>query len=221
MKLKEIQESISIPVNGFKLEGILSIQSDAQGIVIFSSGGESGRLNTKNNYVANVQNRRGFATLLVDLLTDQEASLTKNRFDIDLLCNRLIAVTKWVKQNTITKGLPIFYFGNSTGAATALKASIQFKDEIRAIVSSGGRLDLVLADLEKVQSPTLLLVGGLNSVLLQLNRKAYVTLKCKKDMEIIPGTSHLFEEPGKMNEEASLAAMWFQAHIAIKKIAYV
>lgn len=214
--MKEHTQSLSIHLEGISLNGILTIPNNAKGIVIFSHGSGSGRLSPRNNYVAQVLNRKGLATLLADLLTEEEDWLTENRFDIDLLTHRLIAITKWVKQYEETKGLPIFYFGASTGAASALKASLYFYAEIQAIVSRGGRPDLIFEKLNEVQAPTLLIVGGLDSIVLKLNSKAYVRLKCEKDMEIVPDASHLFEEPGKLEEVAQLAALWFLEHVPLK-----
>lgn len=221
MKLKETQESVNISIDGVHVQGLLTLTSDSQEIIIFSHGSGSGRLSPRNNYVAQKLNRNGFATFLVDLLTEKEDMSIENRFNIDLLTRRLIAITNWVKKNPETRKLAIAYFGASTGAASALKASIHFGNEIRAIVSRGGRPDLIYHDLDKVQSPTLLIVGRKDLNVMQLNSKAYTKLECKKDMEIIPGASHLFEEPGKMEEVAQMATGWFLAHTPLKKKAYV
>jgi dienelactone hydrolase len=221
MKLKETHESVNISLDGVNLQGLLNINSNSHGIIIFSHGSGSGRLSPRNNYVAQRLYRKGFATFLIDLLTEQEAWKSDNRFNINLLTRRLIAVTNWVKNNPETQRLPIAYFGASTGAASALKASVHFANEIRAVVSRGGRPDLVYQDLEKVQSPTLFIVGRNDYDVVQLNSKSFTKLKCKKDMEIIPGASHLFEEPGKMEEVSNLAAGWFLAHIPLKNKVHV
>lgn len=213
MIFNEHKESLSIQIDGISLKGILTIPHTAVGIVIFSHGSGSGRLSPRNNNVAQALNRKELATLLVDLLTEKEEWLTENRFDINLLTRRLIAVTEWVKQNKIISSIPIFYFGASTGAASALQASLYFDEEIQALVSRGGRPDLVFEELDKVQTPTLLIVGGLDQTVLKLNTKAYARLKCEKDMKIVPDASHLFEEPGKIEEVAQLAAQWFLTHI--------
>ena len=156
------QESVRIIVNGIELRGMLTVDDNKDnGIIIFSHGSGSGRLSPRNNYVAKRLNRKGFATLLVDLLTEEEDYIAENRFNIELLTQRLIEITKWVKKNPKTQSLPIYYFGASTGAASALKASVHFKNEVQGIVCRGGRPDLVWPLLEEVQSPTLLIVGGL------------------------------------------------------------
>lgn len=216
MVFKEHKQSLSIDIGGISLKGILTIPHNPIGIVIFSHGSGSGRLSPRNNNVAQALNRKELATLLVDLLTEEEEWITENRFDINLLSGRLISITKWVKKDKKTNSIPVFYFGASTGAASALMASLYFGDEIRALVSRGGRPDLVFEELDKVQTPTLLIVGGLDQTVLKLNTKAYARLKCEKDMKIVPDATHLFEEPGKLEEVAQLAALWFLAHISIK-----
>ena len=216
MIFKEHKQSLSIDIDGISLKGILTIPHNAIGIVIFSLGSGSGRLSPRNNNVAQALNRKELATLLVDLLTDEEEWLTENRFDINLLTLRLIGVTKWIKQDKKISSIPIFYFGASTGAASALKASLYFDDEIQALVSMGGRPDLVFEELDKVQTPTLLIVGGLDQTVLKLSTKAFARLKCEKDMKIVPDASHLFAEPGKLEEVAQLATLWFLAHISLK-----
>jgi dienelactone hydrolase len=221
MKLREVQQSVNIRIDGVEVQGFLTVHSDSKGIIIFSHGSGSGRLSPRNNYVAQKLNRKGFATFLVDLLTESEEWAVENRFNINLLTRRLIAITNWIKQNPQTRKLPIAYFGASTGAASALKASVFFGNEIRAVVSRGGRPDLVFRNLENVQSPTLLIVGKKDHDVLRLNEEAFAQLKCKKDMEIIPGASHLFEEPGKMDKVANLAATWFLEHPPSKEASYV
>lgn len=216
MIFKEHKQSLSIDIDGISLKGILTIPHNAIGIVIFSLGSGSGRLGPRNNNVAQALNRKELATLLVDLLTDEEEWLTENRFDINLLTLRLIGVTKWIKQDEKISNIPIFYFGANSGAASALKASLYFNDEIQALVSKGGRPDLVFEELDKVQTPTLLIVGGLDQTVLKLNTKAFARLKCEKYMKIVPDASHLFTEPGKLEEVAQLAALWFLAHISLK-----
>jgi len=212
MKLKETQELVHINIDGIRVQGILTIPGDSQEIIIFSHARGSGRLSPGNTYVAQKLNRNGFATLLTDLLTEKEDWAIENRFNTDLLTRRLIAITKWVKNNPGTRKLPIAYFGANTCAASTLKASIHFGSDIQAIVSRGGRPDLVYHDLDKVKSPTLLIIGRNDLDTIQLNSEAYAKLKCKKDMEIIPGASHLFEEPGEMEEVVKLAAGWFLAY---------
>ena len=157
------------------------------------------------------------ATLLFDLLTVDEDKIYENRFNIDLLTLRLIDVTQWAQQLQDTKNLPIGYFGASTGAASALKAAAFYGDDIKTVISRGGRPDLALKDLHKVTAPTLLIVGGWDDVVIELNEKAYQELKCERKLEIIPNATHLFEEPGKLEEVSRISASWFTKHILNKK----
>ena len=154
---------------------------NAKGLVIFSHGSGSSRLSPRNNYVANILNQKGLATLLLDLLTETEDESYETRFNIDLLTSRLIAVTKWVQQQNETEVLPLGYFGASTGAASALRAAAFFKDAIKAIVSRGGRPDLALDEIPEISAPTLLIVGGKDSVVLELNIQAYAIMECEKN----------------------------------------
>lgn len=208
---------ITISIKGSRLKGNLFIPEHAIGMVIFSHGSGSSRLSPRNNYVAEVLQKKGLATLLVDLLTEAEDAIYENRFDIDLLTERLIEVTQWMQQQKVTKNLPICYFGASTGAASALRAATFFTKNIKAIVSRGGRPDMAVEVLHKVTSPTLLIVGGWDDMVLKLNEKAYHKLRCKRKLEIIPEATHLFEEPGKLKEVADLAAYWFATHLLPEK----
>jgi dienelactone hydrolase len=200
---------IEIELDGITLKGNLSIPENAIGMVIFSHGSGSSRLSPRNNYVAKVLNENGLATLLFDLLTEEEDRIYENRFNIDLISKRLIDVTRWVQNQKKTKGLSIGYFGASTGAASALKAAAFFDEDINAVVSRGGRPDLALQKLNRVTAPTLLIVGGWDHQVIQLNEKAYQELECKVKLEIIPEASHLFEEPGKLQQVADIASEWF------------
>ncbi len=204
---KEVKE-VKIPINSIKLDGILGIPKNAKGIVIFAHGSGSSRFSPRNNFVARELRKAGLATLLFDLLTEKEDLIYENRFNINLLAERLITVTKWVKANDETKNLKIGYFGASTGAAAALQASTKIED-IKAIVSRGGRPDLVLDYIPKVKAATLLIVGELDEYVIELNKIAYEKLKAEKELIIIPGASHLFEEPGKLEEVSRLAKDWF------------
>jgi len=204
---KEVKE-VKIPINSIKLDGILGIPKNAKGIVIFAHGSGSSRFSPRNNFVARELRKAGLATLLFDLLTEKEDLIYENRFNINLLAERLITVTKWVKANDETKNLKIGYFGASTGAAAALQASTKIED-IKAIVSRGGRPDLVLNYIPKVKAATLLIVGELDEYVIELNKIAYEKLKAEKELIIIPGASHLFEEPGKLEEVSRLAKDWF------------
>jgi putative phosphoribosyl transferase len=183
-------------------------------MVLFAHGSGSGRLSPRNNYVAGVLRGRGIATLLFDLLTEVEDRVYETRFDIPLLTHRLILATEWVRQQVETRDLTIGYFGASTGAAAALEAAATLGPEIGAVVSRGGRPDLALESLARVQAPTLLIVGGNDHVVIDLNRVAYRALQVEREMQVIPGATHLFEEPGTLEQVASAAAHWFVRHLA-------
>ena len=195
------EKEVKIPINSIKLDGILGIPKNAKGIVIFAHGSGSSRFSPRNNFVARELRKAGLATLLFDLLTEEEDLIYENRFNIKLLAERLITVTKWVKANDEIKNLKIGYFGASTGAAAALQASTKIED-IKAIVSRGGRPDLVLNYLPKVKAATLLIVGELDEYVIELNKIAYEKLKAEKELIIIPGASHLFEEPEKLDRKS-------------------
>jgi putative phosphoribosyl transferase len=203
-------EQIKIKADSVQLDGILDIPKNAKGIVLFAHGSGSSRYSPRNEYVAGVLRAAGSGTLLFDLLTDWEASDRRKVFDIDLLAQRLLKATEWVQQNL--KDLKIGYFGSSTGAAAALKASAETESEISALVSRGGRPDIVMSLLESVKAPTLLIVGGNDIEVLRLNKLAYDRLRCEKELKVVPGATHLFEEPGKLQEVADLAASWFAEH---------
>ncbi|HZJ36905.1 MAG TPA: dienelactone hydrolase family protein [Gillisia sp.] len=213
MLTKENKKTVEIQIEDVTLQGNLAIPENATAIVIFSHGSGSSRLSPRNNYVAEVLQQEGLATLLSDLLTEKEDRIYENRFNIDLLTERLIAITKWVKENPETKGLNLGYFGASTGAASALVAAAYFGNEIKVVVSRGGRPDLGMQDIQKVKAPTLLIVGGYDDLVIQLNQKAFEKLQCERKLEIVPEASHLFEEPGKLNVVARLSADWFSKWI--------
>lgn len=198
------------------IAGLLTIPPEARGTVLFAHGSGSGRFSTRNNYVARVLNGAGLATLLVDLLTTREEAIDARtghlRFDIEFLTGRLLAATEWLEAQRATADLPIGYFGASTGAAAALEAAAEHRD-IFAVVSRGGRPDLARDYLERVRAPTLLIVGGADVPVIPLNQEAYDLLVCEKQMVVIPGATHLFEEPGALEEVARLAAEWFVAHV--------
>ncbi|MEP0132985.1 MAG: alpha/beta hydrolase [Eudoraea sp.] len=212
MLLEEKHKTIEIPLRQVVLNGILSVPDKAKTLVLFSHGSGSSRLSPRNNYVASVLQQEGLATLLFDLLTEEEDRQYKTRFNIDLLTQRLIAVTEWIQVQKETKGLQLAYFGASTGAASALSAAAYFGDEIGAVVSRGGRPDLAMSELHKVTAPTLLIVGGWDKVVIILNQKAYAKLRCERKLEIIPEATHLFEERGKLEDVAILSAKWFTEH---------
>ncbi|NND80468.1 MAG: alpha/beta hydrolase [Maribacter sp.] len=207
--IKEEYIPIEIKLDGLSLKGNLSIPENAIGMVIFSHGSGSSRLSPRNNYVAKVLNEKGLATLLFDLLTEDEDRIYENRFNIDLITMRLIDVTQWVQNQKESKEFVIGYFGASTGAASALRAAAFYKNDIGAVVSRGGRPDLIMQELNKVTAPTLLIVGGWDHQVIQLNEKAYSELKCPRKLEVVPEASHLFEESGKLQQVADMAAEWF------------
>jgi pimeloyl-ACP methyl ester carboxylesterase len=194
------------------LTGNLQVPEDAKGLVIFAHGSGSSRLSPRNNFVADVLNKHNIATLLTDLLTPLEDELYERRFNIDLLGNRLMKITEWCSEQTDLRILPVGYFGASTGAAAALQAAALLDTGIKAVVSRGGRPDLSKA-IASVEAPTLLIVGSLDTHVIELNKQAYDKLKCEKQLEIIEGASHLFEEPGTLDKVAALAADWFNRYL--------
>jgi putative phosphoribosyl transferase len=196
-----------------ELEGTLSIPSDAIGIVLFAHGSGSSRLSPRNVYVAGAMQKSRIATLLFDLLTEEEAEDRENVFDIGLLGNRLRQATDWIIAHKQTRRLPIGYFGASTGAAAALIAAAG-NSHISAIVSRGGRPDLAGDALERVRAPTLLIVGAEDDVVIELNREAYAHLRCEKRLNLVPRATHLFEEPGTLDRVVDLATNWFIKYLA-------
>ncbi len=209
---------VRIPINSIVLEGNLVIPEGAQGIVIFAHGSGSSRHSSRNKYVAWKLQKEGFGTLLFDLLTAEEERIdmvtAHLRFDIDLLANRLVAVTKWFLINFVTENLNIGYFGASTGAAAALLAAKENSNAIKAIVSRGGRPDLAEKALPDVKAPTLLIVGGNDFQVIDMNQWALERLNVKdKELKIVPGATHLFEESGALEEVAHLAGKWFKRYL--------
>jgi putative phosphoribosyl transferase len=199
------------------LEGNLTMPKQAQGIVLFAHGSGSSRHSPRNRYVAQVLSEAGLATLLIDLLTADEEAVERwtrhLRFDIGLLAGRLVGATDWLKQNSETSPLRIGYFGASTGAAAALVAAAARPEDIGAIVSRGGRPDLAGLALERVQAPTLLIVGGHDLPVIDMNKEALDQLRGPKQLTIVPGATHLFEEPGTLEEVARLASQWFGRYL--------
>lgn len=208
-----IREEVKIPLNEVTLSGNLVVPENATGFVIFSHGSGSSRFSPRNNFVAEQLQKRGIGTLLFDLLTKYEDAVYENRFNIDLLTERLIAVTRWVKKHDHLKKLPIGYFGASTGAASALMAASKLGNDISAVVSRGGRPDLALPFLDKVKAPTLLIVGGLDKPVIEYNQQALKQLISISELKIVEGATHLFEEGGKLEEVAEQAAGWFEKHL--------
>ncbi|MCE9538090.1 MAG: alpha/beta hydrolase [Bacteroidetes bacterium] len=196
-----------------KLQGTLNIPSGSGSFVIFSHGSGSSRFSIRNRHIAGILNKEKIATLLIDLLTKKEDEVFENRFNINLLMERLVSVTKQVHQFKELKNLPIGYFGASTGAASAIKAAEILNDTIEAVVSRGGRPDLAKSSLPNVKAPTLLIIGSLDVNVIELNKRAYSLLNCEKKIAIIEGATHLFEELGKMDEVAALATDWFKKHL--------
>ena len=211
------QQLVSVPAGSVTLDGNLTIPQSARAVVLFAHGSGSSRHSPRNRYVARVLNEVKLATLLIDLLTLHEevvdARTAHLRFDIDLLAERLVDATDWLTQFPDTKGFPIGYFGASTGAAAALAAAAVRPDAVGAIVSRAGRPDLAGAALPRVRAPTLLIVGEDDEQVLELNRTALAQLRCEKQLAIVPGATHLFEEPGALDEVARLARKWFQRHL--------
>ncbi|GAB6068493.1 dienelactone hydrolase family protein [Methylothermus subterraneus] len=201
------------------LPGELTFSDGAKGLVLFAHGSGSSRFSPRNQFVAKALNARGLATLLFDLLTKEESAIDEQtaeyRFDIELLAERLIAAVDWVNRQSQLKALPIGLFGASTGAAAALIAAARRPDLVKAVVSRGGRPDLAGEALAHVHAPTLLIVGGADPVVLELNREAARRLKAPWRLEIVEGASHLFEEPGKLEQVAQLAGDWFCRYLAI------
>lgn len=207
---------VHIPADNVHIEGMLELPANARGIVLFAHGSGSSRHSPRNNYVARILHSGGMGTLLMDLLTSEEDMDYQVRFDIPLLTRRLLAATHWLQTEQQVKHLPIAYFGASTGAAAALQAAAVLGNKIKAVVSRGGRPDLAGADdLSMVTSPTLLLIGGLDDVVIELNQEAYSHMHCTKHISIIPGATHLFEEPGTLETVASLASDWFKQYLSV------
>jgi alpha-beta hydrolase superfamily lysophospholipase len=200
---------VSIPVDGVTLEGALAVPPDAPGIVVFAHGSGSSRKSPRNNFVAEVIRDRGLGTLLFDLLTAAEDRDRNNRFDIDLLSTRLVAATRWLWDREDTADRPIGYFGSSTGAAAALRAAAEYGEQVDAVVSRGGRVDLAADALDEVTAPTLLIVGGNDTDVLELNREALDHLDVRDDLHVVEGAGHLFEGEDELAEVATVAAEWF------------
>ena len=206
-------ETREVAIGSLRLPGILEVPQPSRGIVLFAHGSGSGRFSPRNNFVARAMHDKALATLLLDLLTEEEAGDRRNVFDIALLAERLLMATSWVRQEPDTAGLPVCYFGASTGAAAALVAAAD-AGAIGAIVSRGGRPDLAGADLARVVAPTLLIVGGADPAVLDLNRAALAELPGEKQLVVVPGATHLFEEPGALERVVELAGNWFASHLA-------
>jgi putative phosphoribosyl transferase len=215
----EKDRSVEVAVRSDRatLDGTLALPSNAPGIVLFAHGSGSSRFSSRNRYVAGVLNRGGLATLLFDLLTAEEHRIDEwtreLRFDIDLLTKRLVGAVDWLEACVDVADLPVGLFGASTGAAAALRAAALRPERVAAVVSRGGRPDLAMNELPRVRAPTLLVVGGDDGPVIGMNREAAAHLACEHRLEIVPGATHLFEEPGKLERVAELARDWFLRHL--------
>jgi putative phosphoribosyl transferase len=213
-----VEQVVQVPISAISLEGNLGLPAQPRGVVLFAHGSGSSRHSPRNRYVAWVLRDAGLATLLIDLLTPQEEQIDRRtahlRFDIGLLAGRLVAATDWLQQAPATRGLAVGCFGASTGGGAALVAAAERPAAIRAVVSRGGRPDLAGAALARVQAPTLLLVGGADVPVIALNEQALAQLRGVKHLAIVPGATHLFEEPGTLEEVARQARDWFLRYLA-------
>lgn len=208
-----VESSVEVAAGPVRLPGDLWLPPDPRGLVIFAHGSGSSRRSVRNRQVAETLNESGLATLLFDLLTPEEGSDRRNVFDVELLSGRLLAATRWATGTPATSGLGLGYFGASTGAAAALCAAAELGDGVRAVVSRGGRPDMATGCLERVTAPTLLIVGGADTAVLALNEQAAARLRCPNEIEIVPGATHLFEEPGVLERVCELAANWFAGRL--------
>lgn len=205
---------ISIPANGSQVQGDLTVPPHANELIIFAHGSGSSRLSPRNTFVAKILNNHGVATLLFDLLTEEEDERYENRFNIQLLTERLEAVTRFIQADKRLDGMHLGYFGASTGSAAAIQAAARQGDQIGAVVSRGGRPDLTdSADLARIQSPTLLIVGGSDYEVIELNKQAYAKMVCIKELSVIPEATHLFEEDNALEQVAGQAAHWFKKYL--------
>lgn len=207
------ERNIQIILRGLALEGILGLPPDPSGVIVFAHGSGSGRLSPRNNFVARYLQQNGLATLLLDLLTQDEAEDRRKVFDIDLLADRLLLAKAWLEEEPGTKKLGIGYFGASTGAGAALQAAAREPANVQAVVSRGGRPDLAEVYLPSVTAPTLLIVGGWDEPVIDMNQSAYELLTCEKQLIIVPGATHLFEEPGTLEQVAEHARKWFRLYL--------
>ena len=212
---KDIERQVEIPSGERRLSGILHVPPEARGVVAFAHGSGSGRFSPRNQFVARLLQEAGLATLLLDLLEESESEDRRKVFDIRLLAERLQSAADWLKQESATRALRLGYFGASTGAGAALVAAARDPEAVGAVVSRGGRPDLAGDSLSAVQAPTLLIVGGNDRAVIELNEQALRLLLSPKQLVIIPGATHLFEEPGTLEEVARLAKDWFVGKLAL------
>jgi len=207
------EHPVTIAGRDLVLKGLLGLPSDSNGIVVFAHGSGSGRLSPRNNFVARHLQQNGLTTLVLNLLTTDEADDRHKVFDIDLLADRLLLAKAWVHSELRTSHLGIGYFGASTGAGAALQAAAREPSNVNAVVSRGGRPDLAEPYLTRVTAPTLLIVGGWDEPVIEINQAAYQLLTCEKKLTIVPGATHLFEEPGTLEQVAEHACRWFQEYL--------
>jgi len=208
------REAVTIPVDGVELEGDLAVPEGANGLVAFAHGSGSSRKSPRNRYVADVLGEHRLGTLLFDLLTEAEDREYETRFDVDLLTERLLAATDWLREDERTRDLTLGYFGSSTGAAAALRAAADRGDGVGAVVSRGGRVDLAADRLADVTAPTLFVVGGADTQVLERNRDAFEQLSSTKELTVIEGAGHLFEGEGELEAVAEHAAEWFETYLS-------
>lgn len=217
-----LRRAEQIPAGRIKLEGELSIPAGATGVVLFAHGSGSSRHSPRNQFVARTIREAGVGTLLFDLLTQEEevidSRMRQLRFDIEFLAERLLNATNWIREQSNTGDLSIGYFGSSTGGGAALVAAAEPGEVIGAVVSRGGRPDLAGDALLRVTAPTLLIVGGRDYPVIEMNQEAYAQMRCEKELSIVPGATHLFEEPGALEEVAQLAADWFRKYLSSDEI---
>jgi alpha-beta hydrolase superfamily lysophospholipase len=220
MTLRQHKTLVDIAADGVVIEGMLEVPEQVSGLVLFAHGSGSSRLSPRNNYVASVLREAGLGTLLMDLLTEGEDRHYETRFDISLLTQRLEAALKWLRQpGSQFASLPVCLFGASTGAAAALRLAARMPGEIAAVVSRGGRPDMAgMEILQQVRAPTLLLVGGLDDVVIELNKAACEQMRCERQLHVVPDATHLFEEAGALESVARLATEWFLTHLSQPRI---
>jgi pimeloyl-ACP methyl ester carboxylesterase len=213
------ERAVRVPAGAVVLDGDLRVPERARGVVLFAHGSGSSRLSPRNRYVARLLNEAKLATVLLDLLTPAEEAVDLRtahlRFDVGLLSERLVAATDWLMERAETRHLPVGYFGASTGAGAALVAAADRPDIVRAVVSRGGRPDMAGPALAFVQAPTLLIIGEADFLVLRLNQEAFAKLTCEKRLVVVPGATHLFEEPGALDQVAQLARDWFERYLTL------
>ena len=207
------ERDVHVPIGGLRSPGTLGVPPGARGLVLFAHGSGSSRLSPRNVFVARGLQQAGVATLLFDLLTEREDRVYETRFDIALLSERMIGAAEWALAEPSTSALHLGFFGASTGAAAALRAAAKLGPDVFAVVSRGGRPDLTGSVIVDVRAPTLLIVGASDFDVLELNRQAYAQLRAEKELAVVPGATHLFEEPGALEEVTRLAADWFVRHL--------